>query len=121
MAHKLIINYKDVYKVVEIKDTIYFCKKTPLGTWQMDKVLDVSLESIFECGREEMLIVLMRFYKDLFLGRINGVGTDSGYMCPKTKELSLESKYDGSMKVVFEDTGEYYTEYGELINLEEYL
>lgn len=121
MAQKLIVNYKDVYKIVEIKDTIYFCKKIPIGTWQMDAVSSITLEELFECGREEMLIVIMRFYKDLFLSSVEGFGTDSGYMCPKTKEMSLKRLNDSSIAVQFSDEGVYYNQKGEVINLKEYL
>lgn len=117
---KLIVNYADEYKVEEIKDTIFFSKKKPNGGWQLDKV-DTTLEELFECGRDKLIIVVMRFYQDLFLGSVEGVGTDSGYMCPKTKEMSLESKYDGCMRVEFDDTGVYYDKNGKIINFEKYL
>lgn len=118
---KLIVNYADEYKVEEIKDTIFFYKRKPCGGWQMDRMLDVTLEDLFNCGKDKTIIVLMKFYQDLFLGSVEGVGSDSGYVCPKTKEVFLNAKETTFMRVEFDDTGVYYDKNGKIINFKKYL
>ena len=118
---KEIVNYAERYRVIEIKDTIYFCKKED-GVWNNVNV-SLSLKELFEFGKEDLLVFVLISYGDYFRLKSNkGRVLEVGWL---KDGIVYEEEIEGSEKVdedsswLHED--EYYDSEGKLRNLKDLL
>ena len=118
---KEIVNYAERYRVIEIKDTIYFCKKED-GVWNNVNV-SLSLKELFEFGKEDLLVFVLISYGDYFRLKSNkGRVLEVGWL---KDGIVYEEEIEGSEKVdedsswLHED--EYYDKEEKLRNLKDLL
>ena len=118
---KEIVNYGEQYRVIEIKDTISFCKKES-NIWNNVNV-SLSLKELFEFGKEDLLVfVLISFGEYYRLKSNKGNVLEKGWL---KGGIIYEEEIEGSEKVdedsswLHED--EYYDKEGKLRNLKDLL
>lgn len=118
---KEIANYADKYRVIEIKDTIYFCKKGD-GVWNNTSV-SLSLKELFEFGKEDLLVFVLISFGDYYRLKSNkGNVLEKGWL---KDGIIYEQEVEGSAQVdedfswLHED--EYYDKQGNLRNLKDLL
>ena len=114
---KEIVNYAEKYKVIEIKDTIYFCKKEN-EIWNNVNVF-LSLKELFEFGKEDLLVFVLISFGDYYRLKSNkGNVLEKGWL---KDGIVYDQEIEGSIEVdedfswLHED--EYYDSEGKLRNL----
>lgn len=118
---KEIVNYAEWYRVIEIKDTIYFCKKEN-GVWNNVKV-SMTLKELFGFGKEDLLVFVLISFGEYFRlksnkGRVLEVGwLKDGIVYEE--EIEGSEKVDEDFSWLHED--EYYDSEGKLRNLKDLL
>ena len=118
---KEIINYGEQYRVIEIKDTIYFCKKEN-EIWNNVNV-SLSLKELFEFGKEDFLVFVLISFGDYYRLKSNkGNVLEKGWL---KDGIVYDQEIEGSIEVdedfswLHED--EYYDSEGKLRNLKNLL
>ena len=118
---KEIINYGEQYRVIEIKDTIYFCKKEN-EIWNNVNV-SLSLKELFEFGKEDLLVFVLISFGDYYRLKSNkGNVLEKGWL---KDGIVYDQEIEGSIEVdedfswLHED--EYYDSEGKLRNLKNLL
>lgn len=118
---KEIINYGEQYRVIEIKDSVFFCKKEN-GVWE-NTAVTISLKELFEFDKEDLLVFVLISYGDYFRLKSNkGRVLEVGWL---KDGIVYEEEIEGSEKVdedsswLHED--EYYDSEGKLRNLKDLL
>ena len=114
---KEIVNYADKYRVIEIKDTISFCKKEN-NIWNNVNV-SLSLKELFGFGKEDLLVFVLISFGDYYRLKSNkGNVLEKGWL---KDGIIYEQGIEGSIEVdedfswLHED--EYYDKGGNLRNL----
>ena len=118
---KEIINYGEQYRVIEIKDTIYFCKKEN-EIWNNVNV-SLSLKELFEFGKEDFLVFVLISFGDYYRLKSNkGNVLEKGWL---KDGIVYEEEIEGLTKVDEDDSwlheDEYYDSKGKLRNLKDLL
>ena len=118
---KEIVNYGEQYRVIEIKDTISFCKKEN-NIWNNVNV-SLSLKELFEFDKEDLLVFVLISYGDYFRLKSNkGRVLEVGWL---KDGIVYEEEIEGSEKVDEDDywlhEDEYYDSEGKLRNLKNLL
>ena len=118
---KEIVNYGEQYRVIEIKDSVFFCKKEN-GVWKKAAVT-ISLKELFEFDKEDLLVFVLISYGDYFRLKSNkGRVLEVGWL---KDGIVYEEEIEGSEKVDEDDSwlheGEYYDSEGKLRNLKDLL
>lgn len=118
---KEIVNYAEWYRVIEIKDTIYFCKKEN-GVWNNVKV-SMSLKELFGFGKEDLLVFVLISFGEYFRLKSNkGNVLEKGWL---KDGIIYEQEIEGSTEVDEDDSwlheDEYYDKSGRLRNLKDLL
>ena len=118
---KEIVNYGEQYRVIEIKDSVFFCKKEN-GVWR-NTAVTISLKELFEFDKEDLLVFVLISYGDYFRLKSNkGRVLEVGWL---KDGIVYEEEIEGSEKVdegsswLHED--EYYDSEGKLRNLKDLL
>ena len=118
---KEIVNYGEQYRVIEIKDTIYFCKKEN-DVWNNVKV-SISLKELFEFEKEDLLVFILISFGDYFRLKSNkGNVLEKGWLKDGIiyeREVEGSTKVDEDFSWLHED--EYYDKKGKLRNLKDLL
>ena len=118
---KEIVNYGEQYRVIEIKDSVFFCKKEN-GVWEKTAVT-ISLKELFEFDKEDLLVFVLISYGDYFRLKSNkGRVLEVGWL---KDGIVYEEEIEGSEKVDEDDSwlheDEYYDSEGKLRNLKDLL
>ena len=118
---KEIVNYGEQYRVIEIKDSVFFCKKEN-GVWK-DTAVTISLKELFEFGKEDLLVFVLISYGDYFRLKSNkGRVLEVGWL---KDGIVYEEEIEGLEKVDEDDSwlheDEYYDSEGKLRNLKDLL
>ena len=118
---KEIVNYGEQYRVIEIKDSVFFCKKEN-GVWENTSA-SLPLKELFEFGKEDLLVfVLISFGEYYRLKSNKGNVLEKGWL---KDGIIYEQEVEGSIEVdedfswLHED--EYYDKQGNLRNLKDLL
>ena len=118
---KEIVNYAEKYKVIEIKDTIYFCKKEN-EIWNNVNVF-LSLKELFEFGKEDLLVFVLISFGDYYRLKSNkGNVLEKGWLkdgIVYNQEIEDSIEVDEDFSWLHED--EYYDSEGKLRNLKNLL
>ena len=118
---KEIVNYGEQYRVIEIKDAVFFCKKEN-GVWE-DTAVTISLKELFEFDKEDLLVFVLISYGDYFRLKSNkGRVLEVGWL---KDGIVYEEEIEGLTKVDEDDSwlheDEYYDSKGKLRNLKDLL
>ena len=118
---KEITNYGEQYRVIEIKDSVFFCKKEN-GVWE-NIAVTISLKELFEFDKEDLLVFVLISYGDYFRLKSNkGRVLEVGWL---KDGIVYEEEIEGSEKVDEDDSwlheDEYYDSEGKLRNLKDLL
>ena len=118
---KEIVNYGEQYRVIEIKDSVFFCKKEN-GVWK-NTAVTISLKELFEFDKEDLLVFVLISYGDYFRLKSNkGRVLEVGWL---KDGIVYEEEIEGSTKVDEDDSwlheDEYYDSEGKLRNLKDLL
>ena len=118
---KEIVNYGEQYRVIEIKDSVFFCKKEN-GVWK-NTAVTISLKELFEFDKEDLLVFVLISYGDYFRLKSNkGRVLEVGWL---KDGIVYEEEIEGSEKVDEDDSwlheDEYYDSEGKLRNLKDLL
>ena len=118
---KEIVNYAERYRVIEIKDTISFCKKES-NIWNNVNV-SLSLKELFKFGKEDLLVFVLISFGDYYRLKSNkGNVLEKGWLKDGIiygREVEGSSKVDEDDSWLHED--EYYDKEGKLRNLKDLL